>query len=101
MRRDGEESRAYLIECFETYVTRHTLEGFEAKGADQELDIIRRSVDTGSRTIADLDGCGWPQKLLQGLRYRKTYPGECRGFNSGCEVPSCGCRCRNRLQGLH
>jgi len=56
IRRDGEESRTYLIECFETYVTRHTLEGFEAKGADQELDIIRRSVDTGSRTMADLDG---------------------------------------------
>ena len=53
--RDGEQSRLYLIECFEAYVTRHTLEGFDANGADQELDIIRHSVDTGSRKLGDLD----------------------------------------------
>ena len=53
--RDGEQSRLYLIECFEAYVTQHTLEGFEASGADQELDIIRQSVDTGSRKLSDLD----------------------------------------------
>ena len=53
--RDGEASRLYLIECFETYASRHMTEGFEATGIEEELDIIRQSVDTGSRTLDDLD----------------------------------------------
>ena len=39
----------YLIECFEAYAERHTLDGFEPKHADEELSRIRKSVDSGSR----------------------------------------------------
>ena len=53
--RDGEASRLYLIDCFETYAARHTVDGFEAKGVDEELAIIRGSIDTGSQTLDDLD----------------------------------------------
>ena len=44
-----------MIECFETYASRHMRDGFEAKGVDEELEIIRDSIDTGSRTLDDLD----------------------------------------------
>lgn len=54
--RGGEESRVYLIECFEAYSERHTLDGFEAKHSDHELASIRHSVDSGARAADDASG---------------------------------------------
>ena len=45
--RNGEESRIYLIECFEAYGERHMLHGFEAKHTDEDLVAVLRDVKSG------------------------------------------------------
>ena len=47
--RNGEESRLYLIECFEAYSERHMMHGFEAKHADEDLVYILSDVESSKR----------------------------------------------------
>ncbi len=44
-RRDGEESRMYLISCTEAYLAKHPTDGYDPSKSDGNLSWLRPSID--------------------------------------------------------
>ena len=44
-RRDGEESRMYLITCTEAYLAKHPTDGYDPSKSDSNLSWLRPSID--------------------------------------------------------
>ena len=76
----------YLIECFEAYAAAHPQEGFDIKNADDDIAIVRHSVDTSRRVLQKTGGRSVRQGIL--LSAPEAYLGR---LTSGQQVESLVC----------